>query len=212
MYLTDIPTSFPSYQLCYVPIVESIYLLGIPSSAGVEFGDNCFCLTQRNLELNCISRFIQPKMNFCTAVVRDEIYILGGLLEVDDMKHCEVYQTQSDSWEEISPLNYSRFHSSACVLRSRYIYIFAGRSDYGTLLNSIEVYDTCHAENGWINLGMTLVRNIYSMESHLLNQNQILILGGKVNIAGTANRKVYSLIIHDSDEHLGDAVEDPINF
>ena len=148
--------------------------------------------TERNHEY--VPSFQVPKSRFSSVKVDSTVFVIGGH---DDLKSCFQYNINLNkrislknttcAWQEVPSLNIERYSASWCSLSHRFIYVFGGRSRYGTILNSIEVLDAqmCLSETArsnlkWRTIPLFLPINVYDSFSEQIDTWKIMILGGKI--------------------------------
>lgn len=86
---------------------------------------------------------------FAAAVLlNDKIFIFGGCDGHNVLRSCEVYDTERNRWQQISPMQCSRMKHSAVVHAGK-VYIAGGVSSNraGPILKSLECY--IPEENHW---------------------------------------------------------------
>lgn len=88
----------------------------------------------------------QKRIHFCSLVLNDTIYALGGLYKSDGFKFqytldcCERYDRLQNSWSTIKPLTNGRYGASA-ALYNNCIFIAGGMNEDKTVLQSVEKYN-----------------------------------------------------------------------
>jgi N-acetylneuraminic acid mutarotase len=104
-----------------------------------------------------------------------KIYLIGNRSRSrEDGNTAERYDPQTDRWERISPLIFSRTGTAATSLNGR-IYAIGGKDYNGTVLESVEIYDP--KTNAWT-LGTPLPAPIYGARAYSF-KGKILLFGGK---------------------------------
>lgn len=94
-----------------------------------------------------------PRNHFSTAVVNDQIYVIGGqhLLELDSINQADVhrYDVTTDTWTAMAslPRPYSHFTFSLGVYKDRYIVSAGGESPHDVGRSDALVYDS--VRNRW---------------------------------------------------------------
>ena len=55
-----------------------------------------------------------------------DIFVVGGYNSKESLKDCEMYDIKKDIWRKLPVLNMGRHAASACLFRSRKLYVFGG--------------------------------------------------------------------------------------
>lgn len=96
----------------------------------------------------------------CTVNVHtNEIYVAGGYNNGVNIKKCEAYNVQTNTWRELPPLNEEKCATSLCVLGGRYLYCIGGftkGNEAAVLLSSIEMLDLWTPSAKWVTLQQKL--------------------------------------------------------
>ena len=94
------------------------------------------------------------------------------------MKACEIYNIDTDSWENNSEieLHVPRSQSSACLFQDNIIFVFGGYNKEMGTLNSIERYDINLAKVTLLEIKMPCpLRRFASVK---ISMTKILLMGG----------------------------------
>ena len=105
------------------------------------------------------------------------------------MKSCERFSITKESWEPIAFLNCARCTSNAITYKNS-VYVFGGYYGKGRI-REIERYNL--AKNKWELVQMSLKIPIEGAELIMLNQDEILIFGGKNQYGATPIVTSYDL-------------------
>jgi kelch-like protein 10 len=125
------------------------------------------------------------RLNYCTAVVDFNIYIIGGLHNLDDLNWCHCFNVVTKTWRELSPMQESRFIFSVAVL-DELVYAMGG----SIMGKTAERYD--YRTNRWSMIAPMNERR-ESASATTLN-GKIYVVGG-VNLNGCLN----SAEVYDPD-------------
>ena len=87
----------------------------------------------------------QSRRRFCSVVLNDTIYVLGGMDNKQPLRSCERYDSQLNEWSTVADMNSGRVYASAAVI-NRCIYV-AGGGNKGGILKSVCKY--CPETNTW---------------------------------------------------------------
>lgn len=74
------------------------------------------------------------------AVIDNKIYLIGGYQGSVFLASCEVYDSEANKWDFMSPMHSPRYQAGCAVL-NRKIYVCGGWGDEGQALDSVECYD-----------------------------------------------------------------------
>lgn len=133
-------------------------------------------LTDRQIHQKAHMQF--PRYYFASAVVKEFIYILGGVSIEGYTNICERYNTNEEQWEYIhSHLTSGKSGMTACQWGNSRIFLFGGLDGINYTSN-IESYDV---DSGlWTLLPITLPWETYYLAA-AETETGILLLGGKNN-------------------------------
>ncbi|MDE0085914.1 MAG: hypothetical protein OXU23_09405, partial [Candidatus Poribacteria bacterium] len=84
---------------------------------------------------------LELKDGFGTTVVRDAIYLIGGVVLGKFIATVDVYQPQTQKWSDIPALPNPLVNHSAAVVNGK-IYVFGGFKAIGEFSSDVVVYDT----------------------------------------------------------------------
>ena len=93
-------------------------------------------------------------------------------------------------WEKIASLNQERCTSPAIVFEDSFIYVFGGYEGSGRI-DSIEQYDVQNDQ--WSILPVKFPLSIEAATTTLISSNEVIILGGHDNSAGTKDSMMLNL-------------------
>jgi hypothetical protein len=133
------------------------------------------------------------------------IFMIGGY-NGSALSSCEAYDIMADSWKPISDLTHKKYSSASVAIGTK-IYNVGGFNT--TYLNSIEKYES----DEWKSVAiledeLTRVSKHYCLE---LNENTILILGGKSKLGVSNQCYIYDIaagkIAPSSEIIIGDVFE-----
>lgn len=139
---------------------------------------------------------IQPRYTHTVCHLGNFIYSLGGRGVDGVITHCEKYSISQNSWESICPLNSGRCTFPAVVVNQELIYVFGGYTG-NSRSDSIEVYDPIM--NMWTLLSVKLPMPLEAHSGTLINNKEILLMGGHDSNKGTKHAIIFST--HDSEFH-----------
>ncbi|XP_078378456.1 kelch-like protein 40 [Oculina patagonica] len=120
------------------------------------------------------------KSSFCAVAVGRYIYVIGGSFSDRPLSECSRFDTETDDWLNIAPLNEARIGAFG-VCKNEQIFIAGGRWIYGVsqviFMNSCEVYNILTDEWQLI-ANLKLNRNLGSM---VLVDDVLFVLGGRTS-------------------------------
>ena len=93
-------------------------------------------------------------------------------------------------WERIANLNQRRCTAPAIVFEDSYIYVLGGYEGSGRI-DSIEQYDV--ASDQWSVLPIKFPLSVEAETATLISNNEVIILGGHDNSAGTKDAMMLNL-------------------
>lgn len=93
-------------------------------------------------------------------------------------------------WERIANLNQKRCSMPAIVFEDSYIYVFGGYEGSGRI-DSIEQYDVTNDQ--WSALPIKFPVSVEAETATLISSNEVIILGGHDNSAGTKDAMMLNL-------------------
>lgn len=118
------------------------------------------------------------------------VYAIGGRSINGVLDSCERYSITFNKWEKIAKLNQRRCTQPAVVHEDTYIYVFGGYEGSGRI-DSIEQYDI--ANDIWNLLRIKFPLSVEAETATLISKNEVLILGGHDNSAGTKDAMIVNL-------------------
>jgi len=121
------------------------------------------------------------------------VYAIGGRSINGVLESCERYSISLNKWEKIAMLNQRRCTMPAIVYEDMYIYVFGGYEGSGRI-DSIEQYDI--ANDIWYMMKLKFPLSVEAETATLISKNEVLILGGHDNSAGTKDAMVVNLETH----------------
>lgn len=122
------------------------------------------------------------------------VYALGGRSINGVLESCERYSINLNKWEKIAMLNQRRCTMPAIVYEDMYIYVFGGYEGTGRI-DSIEQYDI--ANDVWNMMKIKFPLSVEAETATLISKNEVLILGGHDNSAGTKDAMIVNLETHN---------------
>jgi N-acetylneuraminic acid mutarotase len=96
-------------------------------------------------------------------------------------------------WEKIAKLNQKRCTMPAVVFEDSFIYVFGGYEGSGRI-DSIEQYDVTN--DHWTVLPVKFPLSVEAESATLISSNEVVILGGHDNSAGTKDSMILNLETH----------------
>lgn len=121
------------------------------------------------------------------------VYAIGGWSINGVLDSCEWYSLNLNKWEKIASLNQWRCTTPAIVYEGTYIYCFGGYEGAGRI-DSIEQYDI--ANDIWNMMKIKFPLSVEAETATLISKNEVLILGGHDNSAGTKDAMIVNLETH----------------
>ena len=121
------------------------------------------------------------------------VYAIGGRSINGVLESWERYCISMNKWEKIAMLNQRRCTMPAIVYEDMYIYVFGGYEGSGRI-DSIEQYDI--ANDIWLLLKIKFPLSVEAETATLISKNEVLILGGHDNSAGTKDAMIVNLETH----------------
>jgi hypothetical protein len=121
------------------------------------------------------------------------VYAIGGRSINGVLESCERYSINLNKWEKIAMLNQRRCTMPAIVFGDMYIYVFGGYEGSGRI-DSIEQYDI--ANDIWNMMKIKFPLSVEAETATLISKNEVLILGGHDNSAGTKDAMIVNLETH----------------
>jgi len=118
------------------------------------------------------------------------VYALGGRSINGVLESCERYSINLNRWERICKLNQKRCTMPAIVFEESYIYVFGGYEGSGRI-DSIEQYDITN--DHWTVLPIKFPLSVEAESATLISSNEVVILGGHDNSAGTKDSMILNL-------------------
>lgn len=147
-----------------------------------------------------------PKSKFWSLSIDSDIFIIGGSDDLWTCYHLQLSYTISNSqrdklkWTEMPDLNTGRYSASCWTFDNKYIYVFAGWTQYCKLLSSIEMIDTellflpqYKQTAAWLEVPISLPNSVDDCFSQQIDNGKIVILGGKYNQFGKNTTNWYLL-------------------
>lgn len=122
------------------------------------------------------------------------VYAIGGRSINGVLESCERYSINLNKWEKIAMLNQRRCTMPAIVYEDMYIYVFGGYEGSGRI-DSIEQYDI--ANDIWNMMKIKFPLSVEAETATLISKNEVLILGGHDNSAGTKDAMIVNLETHN---------------
>jgi hypothetical protein len=122
------------------------------------------------------------------------VYAIGGRSINGVLESCERYSINLNKWEKIAMLNQRRCTMPAIVYEDMYIYVFGGYEGTGRI-DSIEQYDI--ANDIWNMMKIKFPLSVEAETATLISKNEVLILGGHDNSAGTKDAMIVNLETHN---------------
>ena len=132
-------------------VSNRIYAIGGRGWPKVHLGPHLTVIEEydsRNRQWRKRSDMLDPRDLFATVVVRDSIYLIGGVLwkgvAFEYLASVNVYDPQKDTWSDLPAMPIPLLPQGAEVVNGR-IYVFGGSGDVGKgveLLPDVVVYDT----------------------------------------------------------------------
>ncbi|VVC34696.1 Galactose oxidase/kelch, beta-propeller,BTB/Kelch-associated,Galactose oxidase, beta- [Cinara cedri] len=124
-----------------------------------------------NDEWNSIVQLPIIMQGAAVCTLNNNIYVIGGRFEDNYLKSVFAYCTDTKVWVAIADMNCPRSYSGAVVMNG-FIYVFGGKADEGSYLNTFEIYDS--HENKWT-LSNTLMENgCISIDAFVVDKSCIL--------------------------------------
>ncbi len=148
-----------------------------------------YALYRYNIDFNSMALLCNwiTLTHFCAVVVGKHIYAIGGNMggsdcdgrfrvDIEALKGCARFDTEENTWQEISPLNEGRSDAFGVSKTSQdKIFIAGGFGIFDDWLKSCEVYNIATDEWQFI-ASLTLSRRNGKM---VLNDETIYVLGGR---------------------------------
>ncbi len=144
---------------------------------------------------NCIekSSLLYSRYTHALAHHGNFVYSIGGRSINGVLDSCERYSLNLNKWEKIASLNQRRCTTPAIVYEGTYIYCFGGYEGAGRI-DSIEQYDI--ANDIWNMMKIKFPLSVEAETATLISKNEVLILGGHDNSAGTKDAMIVNLETH----------------
>lgn len=133
---------------------------------------------------------IQSRYTHALAHSGDYVYAIGGRSINGVLDGCERYSLNLDRWERIATLNQKRCTMPAVVFEESCIYVFGGYEGNGRI-DSIEQYDVTN--DVWNVLHVKFPLSVEAETAVLISANEVIILGGHDNSAGTKDAMTFNL-------------------
>jgi N-acetylneuraminic acid mutarotase len=118
------------------------------------------------------------------------VYAIGGRSINGVLDSCERYSINLNRWESIAKLNQKRCTMPAVVFEDSYIYVFGGYEGSGRI-DSMEQYDVTN--DIWTVLMIKFPLSVEAETATLISNNEVVILGGHDNSAGTKDAMILNL-------------------
>lgn len=118
------------------------------------------------------------------------MYAIGGRSINGVLDVCERYSINLNRWEKIAKLNQKRCTMPAVVFEDSYIYIFGGYEGSGRI-DTIEQYDVTN--DIWTVMAIKFPLSIEAETATLISANEVVILGGHDNSAGTKDAMILNM-------------------
>jgi hypothetical protein len=118
------------------------------------------------------------------------VYAIGGRSINGVLDGCERYSISLNKWEPICKLNQKRCTMPAIVFEESYIYVFGGYEGSGRI-DSIEQYDITN--DAWSVMSVKFPLSVEAESGTLISSNEVVILGGHDNSAGTKDAMILNL-------------------
>lgn len=135
-----------------------------------------------------ISPMLQERYTFNCIYKNSYVYALTGRTYGEDneaiLRRCERYSFSEKRWLEIALVNNARCSAMVFILKNQ-IHLFGGYKGNGERDNSIEIYN--EILNKWIILELLIEEGIEACSVEVLNENKVLILGGR-GTSGDTNK------------------------
>lgn len=136
------------------------------------------------------SMLLQSRYTHALAHQGDYVYAIGGRSINGVLEGCERYSINLNRWESIARLNQKRCTMPAVVFEDSYIYVFGGYEGNGRI-DSIEQYDVTN--DCWNVLLVKFPLSVEAETAVLISGNEVVILGGHDNSAGTKDAMILNL-------------------
>ena len=133
---------------------------------------------------------LQSRYTHALAHQGNYVYAIGGRSINGVLEGCERYSITLNRWEPIAKLNQKRCTMPAVVFEDSYIYVFGGYEGSGRI-DSIEQYDVAH--DIWNVLHVKFPLSVEAETGTLISGNEVVILGGHDNSAGTKDAMILNL-------------------
>ena len=134
---------------------------------------------------------LQERYTFNCVYKNPYVYAIAGRSYGEDndaiLKRCERFSLNDKKWVEMAPLNQARCSAMSFLLKNK-IYIFGGYKGNGERENSIEIFDD--VLNKWEMFELMLEEGIEASSVEIINENKVLILGGR-GISGDTNKAMF---------------------
>ena len=117
-----------------------------------------------------IPPMIVPRSGACSAIIDDEMWVMGGWTENRYLDAVEVYSPKTNSWRSCTPMNKRRYGAVAGVVGG--LLVVAGGFDGNGPLASVEAY----TGTGWITLPEMPDQIVLAMAC-VLNE-RLFVMGG----------------------------------
>lgn len=140
------------------------------------------CTEKASLNQNRYTHSLAHQGNF--------VYAIGGRSINGVLESCERYSINMNRWERIANLNQKRCTSPAIVFEDSYIFVFGGYEGSGRI-DSIEQYDVTNDQ--WSVLPIKFPLSVEAETATLISSNEVIILGGHDNSAGTKDAMMLNL-------------------
>ena len=155
-----------------IPVPE-----GLRKTYGIPFANDSMSSTSYGLplqdEITQRKQMITPRSIFCSAVVDNQIYAVGGLDGWHYLSSVERYDPLTDTWDYIKPMSIVRARAAVAATYGK-LYVMGGYNSKLEDLNSVEMYDP--ATDTWtIKASMSAARKNYGAAA--LN-GKIYVVGG----------------------------------
>ena len=137
-----------------------------------------------SMKIEFIDKMPQKRAFHSSIYFDNKLYIIGGMNENNYLNECYCFNITRKKWEKIPNLNISRLNPSLCIYNNNYLYVIRG-SNKNESIDSIEFINIKNMIDGWIlfkpfDPGFSWF-GCHSSLAITINQNQILIFGGKDN-------------------------------
>ena len=133
---------------------------------------------------------MQSRYTHALAHQSNFVYAIGGRSINGVLDLCERYSINLNRWEKIAKLNQKRCTMPAVVFEDSYIYVFGGYEGSGRI-DTIEQYDVTN--DHWTVLPIKFPLSIEAETATLISANEVVILGGHDNSAGTKDAMILNM-------------------